>query len=79
MQKGMLPRGLEDEDDHEVQKLDMEIAKKELQVLTKQRALQLRQGRVAMRTIADGRMDGRTMAAGSSMTWMHNSVRYEVT
>jgi hypothetical protein len=35
MQQGMLLGGLEDEDDPEVQKLDMEIAKKELQVLTK--------------------------------------------
>jgi hypothetical protein len=26
-----------------------------------------------------GRTDGRTMAAGSSVTWRHYSVRYEVT
>ena len=27
----------------------------------------------------DGRSDGQTMAVGSSMTWMHCSIRYEVT
>jgi hypothetical protein len=40
-------------------------------------------GRVVMRTMTDertdGRTDDRTMAAGSSVTWMHCSVRYEVT
>jgi hypothetical protein len=35
--------------------------------------------RVVTRTITDGRTDGRTMAAGSFVTWMHCSVRYEVT
>jgi hypothetical protein len=36
-------------------------------------------GMVVTRTIMDGRTDTRTMAAGSSMTWTHCSVRYEVT
>jgi hypothetical protein len=27
----------------------------------------------------DDRMNGRMMAAGSSMTWTHYSIRYEVT
>jgi hypothetical protein len=34
---------------------------------------------VVTRTFSDGRMDNRTMAAGSSVTWMHCSVRFEVT
>jgi hypothetical protein len=36
-------------------------------------------GMVVTRTIMDGRTDTRTMAAGSSMTWTHCSVCYEVT
>jgi hypothetical protein len=35
--------------------------------------------RVVTWTIVDGRTDSQTMATGSSMTWMHCSVRYEVT
>jgi hypothetical protein len=34
---------------------------------------------VVTRTITDGRMDGRTMAAGASVTWTHCSVLIEVT
>jgi hypothetical protein len=34
---------------------------------------------VVTRTITDGRTDDRTMAAGSSVTWTHYSVRYKVT
>jgi hypothetical protein len=36
-------------------------------------------GRVVTRMITDRRTDGRTMAVGASVTWMHCSVRYEVT
>jgi hypothetical protein len=35
--------------------------------------------RIVTQTIKDERTDGRTMAAGSSVTWTHCSVRYEVT
>jgi hypothetical protein len=35
--------------------------------------------RIVTQTIADGRTDARTMAAGSFVTWTHCSVRYEVT
>jgi hypothetical protein len=39
--------------------------------------------RVVMRRISDGRtdgwIDGRTMAAAASVTWMHYSVLFEVT
>jgi hypothetical protein len=35
--------------------------------------------KVVTRTITDGRTDDRTMAAGSSVTWTHYSVRYKVT
>jgi hypothetical protein len=39
--------------------------------------------RVVMRTISDGwtdrRTDGRTMAAGASVTWTHCSILFEVT
>jgi hypothetical protein len=36
-------------------------------------------GRVVTRTIEEGRTNGWTMAAGSSVTWMHCSVCYKVT
>jgi hypothetical protein len=35
--------------------------------------------RVVTRTITDGWTDGRTMAAGASVTWTHCSIRFEVT
>jgi hypothetical protein len=35
--------------------------------------------RVVKRTFSDGRTDGRTMAAGASVTWTHCSVIFEVT
>jgi hypothetical protein len=35
--------------------------------------------RVVTRMITDGRTDGRTMAAGASVTWTHCSVLFEVT
>jgi hypothetical protein len=39
----------------------------------------MQSARVVTRTITDGRTDGWTMAARSSVTWTHCSVRYEVT
>jgi hypothetical protein len=35
--------------------------------------------RIVTQTIADGQTNGQTMAARSSVTWTHYSVRYEVT